>query len=243
MACGQRPVLKGEFVCLRILVKQSAFGQLPELLAGMSADETYGEFSSDSLVPVFVRDAISRANLWADGVATGFLPSAFTESLLVEEISALQSMPAWTLQFVSPLRLPLPAGSPDRGQHKYMSRRHFEQPGALPNLISRVRGFEKAFDLGASLCIDAMRIYWEDMRYNRLKCKALGGITGSLRCKGRMDAESALRLVSGQYLGAGKNPRFGLGFWRIPELDQIRRISLPDYLEFGRRCRGHSFRG
>lgn len=59
---------------------------------------------------------------------------------------------------------------------------------------------------------------WCDMRYGQLRHISLGGVVGELYFSTSPSLEAALRFVWGQYFGAGKNPRFGLGFWRIPEI-------------------------
>jgi len=59
-----------------------------------------------------------------------------------------------------------------------------------------------------------------------LRPALLGGLVGVLRLEGPVSPEAALAITAGQYLGAGKNPRFGLGMYRIPELEGWRRLPL-----------------
>ena len=69
----------------------------------------------------------------------------------------------------------------------------------------------------------------DDMRYSREWQIALGVVVGEMRFGVPPDGTVAERLVRGQYLGAGRNARFGLGYWRIPELDAVRRIEAKPY--------------
>lgn len=82
----------------------------------------------------------------------------------------------------------------------------------------------------SSLTIAGGALVWLDLPYlNRGEgvTKTIGGVVGTLRITGRPNPATASRLVWGQYLGAGKNPAFGLGFYCIPELDDSRRIAAP----------------
>ena len=69
---------------------------------------------------------------------------------------------------------------------------------------------------------------WCDVRYSKSRQIPLGGIIGETKYKGRMsNYDLALRLVAGQYTGLVKNQRFGLGFYKIPELEIARSMYLP----------------
>jgi CRISPR/Cas system endoribonuclease Cas6 (RAMP superfamily) len=70
------------------------------------------------------------------------------------------------------------------------------------------------------------------MAYNPVRKIRLGGISGEISINGQPSSYEARRLVWGQYLGIGKNSRFGFGFFRIPALDSIRSIMVyPKYLK------------
>ncbi len=69
---------------------------------------------------------------------------------------------------------------------------------------------------------------WADVRYSKTRQIPLGGIVGDIKYEGKLPSyELALRLVAGQYTGLGRNQRFGLGFYKIPELEIVRSIYMP----------------
>ena len=71
-------------------------------------------------------------------------------------------------------------------------------------------------------------IEWVDLRYSKQRRIVLGGIVGDINYEGKIPTyDLALRLVAGQYTGLGRNQRFGLGFYKIPELEIARSIYLP----------------
>ncbi len=97
---------------------------------------------------------------------------------------------------------------------------------------------------GSGLSITGGGLIWVDIPYGAAPTKTLGGVMGRLHITGQPGAATSERLVLGQYLGAGKNGAFGLGFYTIPELDDVRvieplkrgttlfdRLTLPENLE------------
>ena len=118
--------------------------------------------------------------------------------------------------FFVPLRLPLPAGEKKGadGVRRFCDAQFVRQGSALPHLLQHVRLLSPVM-CGRELHVQDVRLRWEDMRYSRERSVALGGLIGELCIKVIPDAETAQRLVLGEYLGAGKNGRFGLGFWRL----------------------------
>lgn len=199
---------------------------MPALLSALSHPVRCGEFSAFSLALVRARDAVSGLTIWEQGTATGIAPIPFTWQTVLAEIEALQGLAEWSIQLCGPLRLPLPPGHGHRGRgaDKYAAPEDLLAAGGLDNLLARIRFQEP----GPLTPLEAQPVTadlrWEDMRYNAERRIALGGVTGTVRWRARLEFAQARRLVLGQYFGAGKNARFGLGFWLIPELESVRSL-------------------
>jgi hypothetical protein len=158
-------------------------------------------------------------------------PPLSEESLLPEIEALTQISPPWRLILETPLRLTRPATAP--GFLEYAGIDFFAWPKALAHLISRIRlsSPDSVEDLDLAirpnkLAIMSVSVKWSDLAYSRERKMRLGGLTGSILIDGVPDRADARRLVWGQYLGVGKNARFGFGFYRIPTLDPIRRLPL-----------------
>ena len=224
---GTRPLLPGCMPVLRLAVPAEGFSHVPALLRAMVDLEPRGEFSSLSLLPVRISDAVGGASGPAETGLEMDACTALSTDSLGEETVALKGLSSWRLCLCGPLRLTLPAGMKHTGMHgvERLCRPEFfqEDPRAVAHLLAGVRDGQKK-ECGDGLRPSMVELRWEDMRYSRERQIALGGIVGEMRfdkAPGNIEAE---RLVLGQYLGAGKNARFGLGYWRIPELDAVRRI-------------------
>ena len=134
----------------------------------------------------------------------------------------------WHLEFHTPARIPRPAGQKE--SFRYAGPDFFAtSPLALACLLSRLRRFlpevaRQQPDEG--LRIAELDLRWKDMAYNKDRHMRLGGVFGRIAIQGRPAAGTALALVAGQYCGIGKNPRFGLGMYHIPELEGMHRIPV-----------------
>lgn len=218
---GTAPIRPCEFIRLRLLVIDAGLFLLPGLIAALKGGTGHGEFSPLTLALTVTRDALSGQAIWEAGKGPVGIATLFEEKAFEAEINALLQMRQWTLQFTSPLRLPLEAGNESRGQGeaKFARAETFSSSGALLNLLNRARFITSGRLVSINAEIVSARLKWDDMRYNAERRIALGGLVGSMTVRAQADFELARRAVLGQYLGAGKNARFGLGFWRIPELD------------------------
>lgn len=150
-----------------------------------------------------------------------------TSAAFSAEILLLQNLDSWRLDFFVPLRLKLPAWEKRQGHEvkTFCTAEFFNSPKALAYLASRIRFMESCSaldDSNESLLPETCDLAWNDMRYSESRQIALGGLTGHLSFRSLPNQELATRLVMGQYLGAGKNPLFGLGYWQIPELLETR---------------------
>ena len=221
MRKGTKPLSVGERLFLRLLLTESGLASLGLLLEALTRMAGKGEFSAHSLSLRRVHDLPGGGCLWqGSGPLTGS-PRPFHETLLHAEIEKMREADSWTISFPGPLRLPLPAGHADRGENvrKYAAPANLLDREGVANLLNRVRFLDGegpvALPAGVRVDREHSGLQWEDMRYNPQRRIALGGVTGFLRCLGKTDFATARRLVLGQYLGAGKNARFGLGFWQV----------------------------
>ena len=158
---------------------------------------------------------------------------------LASEIENLQALRNFSLVFHTPLRFTRPIGVKQPG-HRYGDETFFLNAELYPmvHFIAGIRCEDSKPYESSVLSIaapetpinrDAIRIergalMWVDLPYGKQPAKTLGGVMGTLRLTGTPDAETAFRLVAGQYVGAGKNAAFGLGYYHIPELDAVRGI-------------------
>lgn len=206
---GQRPILRGEELTVRLLLDLGACKALPVLFASLAEMEPCGEFSCASLK------------------AYSYKVMALDEVAGIEDVAELCNCEKWQIHFDTPLRLPLPNPHKrrDPGPGMFCQADFFSPANsgqALSHLLGRVRFYPDKEgtkpQIPAGTRIVHSSLIWEDMRYNSQRGIALGGLTGFLECCGQPDRELARRLVWGQYAGAGKNARFGLGYWRIPEI-------------------------
>lgn len=226
---GKSALYEGEKAALRIIAGEKGLPALPTLALALREGRAHGDISHLSLRLDFVRDAISGKYAWKAGMP-GEKPAAFAENKLASE---LDYSGKWTLRIFTPLRLPAPRGLKEKGDiGRYCQTDFFHSGNALPYLASRLRfgeycGISEPCLEQKPILADYCHLHWEDMRYSQERHIALGGVCGSLRFSDRPEPEIWKRLVIGQYLGAGKNARFGLGFWKIPELDNCRLIPLP----------------
>lgn len=222
---GLKSLKLGEEIAVRIILPPAQWENLLKFAAILQTARTDGLFSATSLELVKIAGLPDGEILWKDGKPSGAEPAIFTENALADQISRLKSLSRFSLVFSGPLRLPAPPGIQNREDEKYRycQPHHFNKPGLLAHLLRRIRFLEEereevgasddfVTDLGSSV------LFWHDMRYNPVRRMALGGICGRIVLDGSLGEASALRLVLGQYLGAGKNGRFGFGFWRIPEI-------------------------
>ena len=88
----------------------------------------------------------------------------------------------------------------------------------LPLILSRMR-WQTFLPLSEPLpCLVRADLRDTKICYNEKRHIILNGIVGTLTFKGKPSQNTASILVKGQYTGAGKQPRFGMGFYYIPEL-------------------------
>lgn len=225
---GVAPIAKGERLALRLILRDPAFPA--RFAVAFPHTPRKGGFSPLSLRLLEIADPLSGRELWPQaGKAT-----LFEEARFRAEAERLASLDNFALHFITPLRLPLPEGHFMRRVQNgiYCQPEFFEDAACLLNLAARVRlrrlrEFAGAIDTSA-LRIAECNLRWEAIRYNAQRQITLGGVVGKLRVQGRPGKALARTLAAGQYLGSGKNGRFGLGFWRIPELAGVGGIKFPE---------------
>lgn len=227
---GARPIQTNELVPLRLITSDICLTHLDSIVQIMTSMESCGNFSSETFDFVLWRDAIGGGHYALDAPLHDI--GRLSMQTVASEIAALAAAQLWTLHFYTPLRLKKPAGSGKSRSEIYNFCRpgFFSSSAAILHLCKKVRFLKDCgewFDCNANLpAILSNELVWLDMRYNETRHIALGGIMGKIICAGPMDKAIAQRLVLGQYLGAGKNPLFGLGYWLIPEIGRARKIDF-----------------
>lgn len=224
---GISPVMPGDRLTLRLIVPTTSLPVLPEVVRAMLELPPQGEFSSRTLYFAGFGDGLHGTPLPVSALREQKVRPVTREGL-ADRITALQTCEGWRLRLVTPLRLTLPAGEKTKagGVGRFCGVDFFRQDRALGHLLEHVRLLSPAV-CGAGIRLRDMRLRWADMRYSRQRGVALGGVTGELCAVGRPDEETALRLVLGEYLGAGKNGRFGLGFWQVAATDNASFLTAP----------------
>lgn len=141
-----------------------------------------------------------------------------------DEVDTLCSLDSFTISLMSPLRLTRPEGHKNMG-HRYCDNDFFNSSNnPLSHFVDKIREIDHPTVGGQGLHVNRAELLWLDIPYGEVIKKTLGGVTGRVYVSGKPDKETAERLVIGQYTGAGKNASFGLGFYLIPELDQVRKV-------------------
>lgn len=222
---GNRPVLQDEIIALRILLGDRGLPYLEALGRSLLTLDSHGEFSRATLELLFWRDVLSE-KAYAP-LHSPSQPEPLTSAAFSAEILLLQNLDSWRLDFFVPLRLKLPAWEKRQGRevNAFCAAEFFNSHKAAAYLASKIRFIEDCPPLdnsAASLLPETCDLAWKDMRYSESRQIALGGVAGHLSFRSPPNQELATRLVLGQYLGAGKNPLFGLGYWQIPELSENR---------------------
>lgn len=216
---GQNPIAEGEIVALRLITDGNGLASLRPLMSAMASVSPRGEFSSHTLEFLFWKDVVGQQNFARDAPLEESEPVPLAIGSFGGEIEKLMGLNAFTLVFNTPLRLKLPPGSERKGgeRMRFCQSDFFADGGAINYLCEKIR-FLNPVGCPGTLKLVGHNLRWYDMRYNESRHIALGGLMGKIACSGALDRETATRLVLGQYLGAGKNPLFGLGYWRIPEI-------------------------
>ncbi len=119
----------------------------------------------------------------------------------------------WSMRFAVPMRLARPEGQRHAG--KYCDQTFFhENPHALARIAEKIRFLPWAYQAQESWpTLAQSTLTWHDMRYNKERGMALGGVTGELIFTSPPHPSLALSLAFGEFSGVGKNPRFGLGYY------------------------------
>lgn len=216
---GQKPITEGEVVALRLMTDENGLGNLRPLISALASTPEHGEFSSRTLDFLFWKDVIGGRNFAPDAALEKSNPLPLAPEALGCEIEKLLGLDSFSLVFNTPLRLKLPPGVERKGGEamRFCQPGFFMDGSAINYLCEKIR-FINPVGCLAKLKLVGHDLHWYDMRYNESRHIALGGLMGKIACSGALGRETAARLVLGQYLGAGKNPLFGLGYWRIPEL-------------------------
>ena len=212
---GSEPIRQGERLTLRLLIPSQALPVLPRLVRAMLDMPPRGEFSGRSLHFAGFQDGIDGSPV-QPGELTPQTVAPLSAERLAERIEAVRRGGCRRLTFITPLRLTLPAGEKKTadGVRRFCDADFFRQGNALTHLLGHIRLLPPVVS-GAEMRVERVRLHWADLRYSRERAVALGGLVGEICLTGRPDAETARRLVLGEYLGSGKNARFGLGFWRL----------------------------
>ncbi len=228
---GDSPILPGQELVVRVILTAKGLKPFARVLNAIAYTRPEGEFSPLTLRLSGVDDAVAGkpAAIDPDGAAA---LEPFTADLARREAEMLMRGGGATLAIRTPLRLNLPGGMKNpmmQGIERYCRPGFFEGEGralGLSHIAGRVRGFRFKQPSPGPLCT-ASAATWDEMRYSRQRQVPLGGITGIMRFKGEIREDDAIRLACGQYLGSGRNGRFGMGFYTILELEGAHALALP----------------
>lgn len=220
---GPEPLRQGEKIELLLTLAAGWEKILPSLLTSLDSLRATGTFSAENLALASVKSWPDGRPLWFAGQKMLFPCGEFSEASLALKLEKLLGLKKWTLVFDGPLRLPLPPGHVERGRerHQFARPEFLASREGLAHLLRKVRFQPEEVSpdcsgLEPDLAVSSLA--WGDMRYNPQKKMALGGVVGKITWTGAPDYETGRRLLAGEYCGAGKNGRFGLGFWHIAEI-------------------------
>lgn len=226
---GKLPVMPGEQLSLRLILNDKGRYMLPDLLNSLTTTNAGGNFNADTLSLKAVVDPVNSSQqigLLPDGSANCL---ALNDNTLNAELSKASELNRFTLAITTPLRITLPAGMKHismKNKDRFCTPVFFETyDGAISHLLNCVHGFPRLSELKAHLVVEH-ELEWRELHYSYERRISLGGVTGYLSFEGKLSDDEIHRLVYGQYLGTGKTLRFGLGLYRVVELDDVRSIPL-----------------
>lgn len=238
-------IKRGDFVKVRLIIGEKGLDVIPLFLNRLvqtAVEEA--QFSSTSFDLVEVIDPVSgKTPTLRD---SSVVLSEFNESLLTKELTVIKYLKYFTVDFISPLSLLLPPGTKkfDQPEIFRLCREDFFRKfdNGLLHFANSVRFYDKS-EPNSFFSVPKVfsgELEWNSLKYNKDRKVPMGGLIGYIKAKnGLPDMNLLERLVFGQYTGIGKKPRFGLGFYKIRELDCVRDILLPktDYLLQGQEYR------
>ena len=212
----------GEFISLGIAFEHTHAPAIQQLLSGFNSLAGSGKGHFQPGVTVRLESSISRRTSasWAAS------DSPLDQTDLEPEIEELCRLDHFSIATISPLRLPRPPEEKTSG-HEYCDADFFlvatgNNPAA--HLLRRLAD-RQSIDFECGLAVVGGYLTWHDISYGAgAERTTFGGAVGMLEIKGPPTRREAEWLVRGQYCGVGKNRAFGLGFYRIPQLDAARRI-------------------
>lgn len=224
---GQKAIKAGECLVLRLVAKERGLDFLAPLASAWRAGGEYGEFSPQSLDLLFWRDAIGQEAFASEKGPGRNKIKPLDFSVVRPEAELLLKMNQWSIIFDNPLRLKRPPGEirPGGAVGKYCDAEFFSHKHAIQILLKEARLLTPPdFECPGDLLVTSTELSWLDMRYGKTRHVAFGGLVGRIECAGKLDIHTALRLAMGQYLGAGKSPLFGFGYWRMPQINGVSPI-------------------
>lgn len=226
---GKNHIKKFEQLRLRLIMPDAGIAILPELIQALNTQKEEqkerGEFLPETLEVEFVQDAITgQISSLQYLPATSF--AKFSYAAVNKEIVIFKTCLTWHINFITPLHMVLPPykNRPREGRDKYCQADFFTSwQDPISHLLLRTRFLPEESPKDSGIKVIKQNLSSQALRYSKI----YDGLVGEITCSGFPQPDLAKALVLGQYLGSGKNPAFGLGFWRIPELDSIRKIALP----------------
>lgn len=233
---GKKIILEGQYVTLRMILTAEGIHKLSGICSALAVTSSKGEFSSETLRLCAVYDGVSGREIDPrEGQENSFTP--FTAESVEDEIQALLCYQYFTLNFISPLRLLLPAGKKLKTAPKIdkLCKEDFfaADDASLMHIISSIKDlgeFDREASIGMAIPVPwSCETEWTEFKYSKDRQIHLDGVTGTVTFKGKLNSAClAQRLVMGQYLGLGQDRRFGNGFYVIPELNPARQIRIPN---------------
>lgn len=233
---GTQKIKVGDICSLRLCLTDLGVEKLPLLCNGLNNTQGDGEFDSSSFELVDVVSPVLKRSIAPD-LFTGLKLEPFSYDLVEDEAVALSKLDNFTFRLVSPLRLNLPQGIKpvDGNGLEILCKEDFfySCSFALQHIVNSLRNLDEISVTMADLnnfpqTYDG-EMEWVDLKYNHEKQKPYSGIYGFAKYQGKLPSLTVCRqLVAGQYVGLGKMQRFGLGFYKIDELDEIRCMDMPN---------------
>ena len=226
---GRLPVMPSEQLRLRLILNDKGRHMLPALIKALTATNAGGNFNADTLNLKDVVDPLNGGCHIVTAPDNSADCQALNDDILSDELKKAEALDCFTLSVTTPLRITLPAGMKHmkmKNMERFCNVAFFEScDTAVSHLLNCVHGFPRLSELVAHHVIEH-DLEWMELHYSYDRRISLGGVTGYLTFEGKLTDDEIRRLVYGQYLGTGKTLRFGLGFYRVAELDDVRSIPL-----------------
>ncbi len=216
---GTTPLQLGEKIVLRLIFSSKTWAATRAMLHSLHRGfPSEGEFQAGESVAFYGTSFMMNVETtpWDN-----FLPQPMEISPeLIHRLYPFSHKQPLRVHLLGPLRLTMPAGK--------KADARFATPQFMQNEMESASCFLSRLRLPANwppyicaptrITLNDTDVRWEDLGYNANRRIRLGGLVGSFTLNGVSNPTLYCAIMAGQYFGAGKNGRFGFGYYAVSAL-------------------------